>query len=719
MNKKLRQVTDSIHGTIYLSSLESELISTAYFYRLHDIYQSSTVYMTYPNNRTKRYEHSLGTMELASSMLFSAVSNTDKSTRDLLFKKLRDHFIQIFDLAFLHSQEQVAPYFTSNRDKISGLFIKMDREKDSEEIINEFISKCISKAVDKDEFADSALDHYQFFPMVNFEEGETCAAMNLFLYRCLLQAVRIVALFHDVGHPPYSHIIESVLKTLYDESKDNDISKEWDPKKKKKLQGCLEPYLTKYEDSAYSCQMLYSHSSLVNADPHERIGLSLLQSALNDTMPEVIGNLMSRGMDDDFKIVMVLYNIMVAEFVIAILVEKNSFFASFHKIVDGVIDADRLDYISRDSQNSGVDWGTIPYKRIINSAKMIHVFDEDKNDGFAIAYPKKVVDDIEDLLLIRYKIFARINFHHRCMKTAAALQSAVHDLAVDFLKNDSKSCINKEISTLWMALDTSIGDRKTRIIQWNDSWLISELHKSLVQISNQTKPSYVGLRDNLEEILLNKKKYYALIKRGTDSQRLVEMSMKAANITEQRLEEIKKKEILKYFSNDDAVPEKADIMEVGDLDAMDACDRFEDVMNAQRTGDLELLQRLFPEKDATIVNVIEGSLKRLRDSGTIQDYKWILNSGRGKIGLPKHRNQWDEIYLFDGLERYTFDENRSLWQQIKAIEQNVPWLNIYFVPSRDSDSSIVEVIRSAIAKDLASALSVRFNELFPSAHISA
>ena len=92
MKKKMRQVTDSVHETIYLSELEAELIATPYFYRLHDIYQSSTVYMTFPSNRTKRYEHSLGTMELASSMLFSAVSNADQKTRDELFKKLKLHF---------------------------------------------------------------------------------------------------------------------------------------------------------------------------------------------------------------------------------------------------------------------------------------------------------------------------------------------------------------------------------------------------------------------------------------------------------------------------------------------------------------------------------------------------------------------------------------------------------------------------------------------------
>ena len=59
MGKKLRQITDNVHGTIYLSEFESKLISTPFFYRLHDIYQSSTVYLTFPSNRTKRYEHSI------------------------------------------------------------------------------------------------------------------------------------------------------------------------------------------------------------------------------------------------------------------------------------------------------------------------------------------------------------------------------------------------------------------------------------------------------------------------------------------------------------------------------------------------------------------------------------------------------------------------------------------------------------------------------------
>lgn len=141
MENKMRQVTDNIHGTIYLSALESELISTPYFYRLHDIYQSSTVYMTFPSNRTKRYEHSLGTMELASSMLFSSISNADQSTRNILFKKLHGYFEQIFDLAIFQSENQNAPYFIKCKAQIDGIFGSINFDRSVTELIEDVIQK--------------------------------------------------------------------------------------------------------------------------------------------------------------------------------------------------------------------------------------------------------------------------------------------------------------------------------------------------------------------------------------------------------------------------------------------------------------------------------------------------------------------------------------------------------------------------------------------------
>lgn len=95
MEDKLRQVTDNIHGTIYLSDFESRMMSTPFFYRLHDIYQSSTVYMTFPANRTKRYEHCLGTMHIAGDMFFSSITNAEKGTKKAFVVALQNSFSQI------------------------------------------------------------------------------------------------------------------------------------------------------------------------------------------------------------------------------------------------------------------------------------------------------------------------------------------------------------------------------------------------------------------------------------------------------------------------------------------------------------------------------------------------------------------------------------------------------------------------------------------------
>ena len=96
MQGKVRQITDSIHGTIYVSELEYEMMSTPFFYRLHDVYQSSTVYMTFPSNRTKRYEHSLGTMELAGQMFYSAVTNASIKNQRWILDGLESIFKNIY-----------------------------------------------------------------------------------------------------------------------------------------------------------------------------------------------------------------------------------------------------------------------------------------------------------------------------------------------------------------------------------------------------------------------------------------------------------------------------------------------------------------------------------------------------------------------------------------------------------------------------------------------
>lgn len=726
MKKKLRQVTDGIEETIYLSSLESELISTPYFYRLHDIYQSSTVYMTFPSNRTKRYEHSLGTMEIASSILFSAVSNADKKVKEILFKELRIHFEKILDLAIFQTEDQVAQYFVHNKDKIDDLFDNIGSSYgDAEKIIKENITK----AMKADCFIDSALDYFQFYPTGIDGELDT-SVLDMFLYRCLLQAIRIVALFHDVGHPPYSHIIEEVLNKLYDKcTTDQEFIKRCNEQKMKDFIKHLTPYKSKIKSKSYKCNTLYSESSLVDAQLHERIGLNLMQSAINDVMIDLMKRVIDSTKIDECKRASTIYYIMVIEFATAILVEKNNFFKSFHKIVDGILDADRFDYIMRDSLNSGVDWGKIPYKRLINSAKLINLEKEDVS--FAIAYPDKLIDDIEDVLLLRYKIFARINYHHRCMKTATSLQDSVLYLAENYLTMDDTQCINPEINMLWTVLTKSAGNKKIRIIQWNDSWLISALHKALVNLEMSKSIKHKMLKENLEEILLNKKRYFSLFKRGKDIQDFIDKIYDHLGLTDEILNDLKLAELIKYLNNHKKDGEIKEIFNNPECDAMDSINRISHFIDAKKENDLKTLCEMIPldaletsstdKKEYTIdeeiYQLVDDVLERLKKDNVIVDSLIYINNGREKTGMPKatSNDYFDKIYLYHDKEHYCYDVRNSLLPRILKIKSSIPWLYVYYVPFKENDEDDMDtynVIFEELAKEVADRLGKRYKELF-------
>ena len=80
MKDKESLIADSLHGSIMLSKFEKDIIVTTLFNRLHDIYQNSTAYLTFPANRTKRMEHSFGCMYLCGNIFYSSLCNADRDT---------------------------------------------------------------------------------------------------------------------------------------------------------------------------------------------------------------------------------------------------------------------------------------------------------------------------------------------------------------------------------------------------------------------------------------------------------------------------------------------------------------------------------------------------------------------------------------------------------------------------------------------------------------
>lgn len=76
MKDGVKKIYDSVHGFIYLDRLETKLIHSKAFQRLHHIHQLGIAYLVYPGGTHRRFDHSLGVMQLASDMYDQLIVST-------------------------------------------------------------------------------------------------------------------------------------------------------------------------------------------------------------------------------------------------------------------------------------------------------------------------------------------------------------------------------------------------------------------------------------------------------------------------------------------------------------------------------------------------------------------------------------------------------------------------------------------------------------------
>lgn len=703
MQNKVRQVTDSIHGTIYISELEYQMISTPFFYRLHDVYQSSTVYMTFPSNRTKRYEHSLGTMELAGQMFYSAITNaTTKDRKDLLLG-IQDQFKKV--LSFLR-----------DRNKLNGIGIYQSESNGLGRLIpREYCSmdsfiNLLNETKDLVPLYDRALCKQEvcFFDLLDKSNDESVKMIPVysFLYQCVLEALRIAALFHDIGHPPFSHIIEFTLKKLYGKDKQNYNSKKVDE---------FEQYLEKFIRSTAVEHMLIEHenkdASLSDPALHEQIGLHILYNAYKGVMSHKVSE-WNRAITDKTNRLRAIYLVTVIEFTFAILLEKNSIFSSLHRLIDGPVDADRLDYNVRDSHNAGVDWGTVPYSRLISGAKFSY-----QNNKFVIAFPEKVCEDIDDLLVNRYKIFQRINYHHKSVKTSELLQRSVEMLAEDYLMSEPNEEIMPEISMLWTSLGSAFGqcEVENQISQWTDSWLVSVLSNTLIKLSSVVEReklinTSMGRTDEvldklyrmLEEVQLNRKRYFPLLKRQNDALRLKSKIVEKAGIDEAALSKLSNHEYNKL------VEENGE----GFDSALEALHRIGHLQTGiLDVANLGLLDIFFPG-EISIQELIMSVLQQAQEKNQIRDYFIWENIGFDKLGVANTT----DIYLYrSGGDVYKYNVATTLLRKLNAQKAGCLWLYAYVCPSEQSEvavNALIDNMFDEISTVIGNSIHSVMNELF-------
>jgi uncharacterized protein len=77
------KIYDSVLGFIHLNTIEAMVAATLPFRRLHGIHQLGGAFFVYPGASHKRYEHSLGTMLIATQIFEEAIEKADLKKFDL------------------------------------------------------------------------------------------------------------------------------------------------------------------------------------------------------------------------------------------------------------------------------------------------------------------------------------------------------------------------------------------------------------------------------------------------------------------------------------------------------------------------------------------------------------------------------------------------------------------------------------------------------------
>jgi hypothetical protein len=180
-----------------------------------------------------------------------------------------------------------------------------------------------------------------------------------------LQLVRFAALLHDVGHGPFSHASEDLMPV--------------------------------------EAGKRYAHADY---------SVAVIRSELRQAIEE-------HPLNDNYRF--------QAEDVAALIAggarrSKHSVF--WRDVIDGQMDADRMDYLLRDSYHAGVQYGKFDLHRLVSTIRAVSYGDRAPRLGIA----QGGVHAAEALVLARYFMFTQVYFHKTRVAYDIHLKGALKEL---------------------------------------------------------------------------------------------------------------------------------------------------------------------------------------------------------------------------------------------------------------------------------------------------
>ncbi len=332
-------VRDPVHGYLSVAAHERLVVDTPITQRLRRIGQTGLAEMVFPEAKTSRFVHSLGAMHLASRFVTAALENAVK--------------------------EDVQNFFDDVRKEIDWATL---RPEDLDELLRH------SGALD-------ALSAIRFSSFV--DPSSTQGKDNRRLLALIEGALRLAALFHDLGHLPFSHDLEYALQD-FASSKEAAASKSLPP----------------------------STLAIANTKaPHEEIGHALAEIVfrlLPESKPAVrhVYSLARKILDTPEPDYGLFKH------------QPASALQWLHSLVDGEIDVDRADYLLRDGQALGLDFAQYDLDRLVSNLVLVKT----PELGYTTAINEPGLAALESYCLTRsrsHQVFVR---HHKVSQVGTALR---------------------------------------------------------------------------------------------------------------------------------------------------------------------------------------------------------------------------------------------------------------------------------------------------------
>ncbi len=227
------------------------------------------------------------------------------------------------------------------------------------------------------------------------------------VYMAFIQIARFAGLLHDLGHPPFSHMLEDTVSELIFNPAEKGIYEE------SLLKG-LEEARAKVMEVGVSSKIhevytVYFTEKLIDAaelSGYRDLGV-LLRLALGSLNPSLVK--VDEGLLDD----------------LGVKVEACKLINNI--ISSGIVDVDRLDYLVRDARYTGVIYGYIDIDRVIESLEV-----RVEDDNVVLRVPPKGFQPIEDVFDARFKMYKTVYYHHKFVGVQIALGNAFTQALIEW-----------------------------------------------------------------------------------------------------------------------------------------------------------------------------------------------------------------------------------------------------------------------------------------------